>query len=130
MLALLLSTTGAAAFDICSGGNRAANKATCLVDGDTGWQNGVKWRLLNIDTPEYRPRAQCRAEHSAAQQATQRMLELMRKGYRILSSGNADRYGRVLVQVEIKGLGDAGQRLIQEGLAQPWPNNSNPWCRP
>ena len=29
---------------VCSGGNRAARKLTCIVDGDTGWENGVKWR--------------------------------------------------------------------------------------
>jgi len=24
----------------------------CLVDGDTGWERGVKWRLTRVDTPE------------------------------------------------------------------------------
>ncbi|MEO1749922.1 MAG: hypothetical protein AAFR27_15140 [Pseudomonadota bacterium] len=48
------------ALDICTGGDRAARKVTCLVDGDTGWQNGVKWRLEGVDTPEYRPKGKMR----------------------------------------------------------------------
>src|SRR5688572_18991541 len=37
---------------ICAGGLRAAHRVTCLVDGDTGWESGVKWRLSGVDTPE------------------------------------------------------------------------------
>jgi len=39
----------ASAISICRGW---ARRATCLVDGDTGWENGVKWRLSDVDTPE------------------------------------------------------------------------------
>ena len=27
-------------------------RRTCLIDGDTGRDNGEKWRLISIDTPE------------------------------------------------------------------------------
>jgi endonuclease YncB( thermonuclease family) len=40
------------AINICSGGTRAKRKLTRVVDGDTILQNGVKMRLLEIDTPE------------------------------------------------------------------------------
>ncbi|WP_258158976.1 hypothetical protein [Rhizobium sp. TH2] len=30
------------AIDVCSGGNRAARKVTCIYDGDTGWQHGLE----------------------------------------------------------------------------------------
>jgi hypothetical protein len=53
----------AAAIDTCSGGNRAARKVTCVVDGDTIWQAGVKMRLLDIDTPET-SQAQCDRERA------------------------------------------------------------------
>ncbi len=33
---------------LCSG----ADDRTCLIDGDTGRDNGRKWRLISIDTPE------------------------------------------------------------------------------
>ncbi|KQQ37202.1 hypothetical protein ASG19_12750 [Rhizobium sp. Leaf306] len=49
---ILSLATPAAAIDICTGGNRAKRKVTCVVDGDTIWQDGVKMRLLEIDTPE------------------------------------------------------------------------------
>src|SRR5690606_633665 len=53
MVAAVAALAGPAeAIEICSGGNRAARKVTCLVDADTGWERGVKWRLLDIDTPE------------------------------------------------------------------------------
>jgi endonuclease YncB( thermonuclease family) len=51
-LAMTLAANPAMAIDMCSGGDRAARKVTCLVDGDTGWERGVKWRLLDIDAPE------------------------------------------------------------------------------
>ena len=38
--------------EICRGGNRKARRLTCIVDGDTGWEDGVKWRLYGVDTPE------------------------------------------------------------------------------
>jgi hypothetical protein len=40
------------AMPVCSGASRAGNRGTCLVDGDTGWELGVKWRLKHVDTPE------------------------------------------------------------------------------
>ena len=50
---------------ICSGGNRRARKVTCLVDGDTGWEHGVKWRLKSVDTPEIsKPEMQQRIQYS------------------------------------------------------------------
>src|SRR5262249_2810979 len=30
----------------------AGARATCLVDGDTGWEGGLKWRLSAVDAPE------------------------------------------------------------------------------
>jgi endonuclease YncB( thermonuclease family) len=48
----VLMAAPAMATDICSGGNRAERRVTCVVDGDTIWQSGVKMRLLDIDTPE------------------------------------------------------------------------------
>jgi endonuclease YncB( thermonuclease family) len=112
---------------ICSGGNRAASGVTCLVDGDTGWENGEKWRIANIDTPEL-SKPQCAAERRQALAARDRLRSLMAVGYS-LSGGDADRYGRRLVTVTLSDGRDAGDVLIEEGLSQPWPNRGNPWCR-
>jgi hypothetical protein len=36
---------------ICSRWDHALRRATCLVDGDTGWEHGVKWRLSDVAVP-------------------------------------------------------------------------------
>ncbi|MFN7092478.1 MAG: thermonuclease family protein [Allorhizobium sp.] len=128
-LALMLVATESLAIEICSGGNRAARKVTCLVDGDTGWERGIKWRMLNIDTPETFG-AECSAEKSIGNRATARLQELMTTGYQLHRTGRKDRTSdrRDLVHVMLADGRDAGQVLIAEGLAQPWPNRGNRWC--
>lgn len=132
MITLLLAaslslTTPAAAMPTCTGPDRAARKLTCLVDGDTGWERGVKWRLLDIDTPEI-DHAACPAERAIGKAARKRLAELMGGRYTIADSGKRDRSGRVLARVVLADGSDAGSALIAEGLAQPWPNKGNVWC--
>ena len=128
-LVLAFAADAAHAIDICSGGNRAARKVTCVVDGDTIWQNGVKMRLLDIDTPETFE-AQCSREKLLGEKAKLRLQALMARGYRIADSGSKDRTSdrRDLVRVILADGRDAGKVLLREGLAQPWPNKGNRWC--
>jgi endonuclease YncB( thermonuclease family) len=102
-------------------------RITCIVDGDTGWEGGRKWRLLSVDTPEL-SRPGCRAEYDKAAQARDRLVALMRDGYRIVWSGRQGRYGRALVDIQLSNGQSAGQVLLDEGLAQGWPNTGNVWC--
>lgn len=128
--AVLMSiTTPAFATDECTGGNRAARSVTCIVDGDTGWERGVKWRLLDIDAPETSG-AQCDREKALGDKATRRLIALMSNGYRLAGNGEKDRTSdrRSLVRVILPDGRDAGEVLIHEGLAQPWPNKGNIWC--
>lgn len=113
---------------VCNGGNRAARRVTCLVDGDTGWENGVKWRLKDTDTPEL-GRAECNNEHQKALAALDRLRALMLSGYSVEWLGTTGSYGRALVRITLSDGRDAGRVLIDEGLAQPWPNTGNVWCR-
>ena len=108
---------------ICGMGRRT----TCLVDGDTGWEDGRKWRLRSIDTPELSS-PECRVEYSTALLARDRLAQLMSSGYRIVWSGRHDRYDRALVDIELSGGRSAAQVLLEEGLAQSWPNVGNIWC--
>lgn len=108
---------------LCGDGPRI----TCIVDGDTGWESGRKWRLMSVDTPEL-SNPGCRAEYHKAVQARDRLAALMRAGYRIVWSGRQDRYGRALVGVRLSSGRSAGQVLVNEGLAQGWPNSGNIWC--
>ncbi len=112
---------------ICSGGNRAGRRVSCLVDGDTGWEAGVKWRLLNVDAPELSS-SQCQAERRMALRARQRLQVLMSNGYRIDWTGKTGSYGRALVRIALSDGRYAGDVLLAEGLAQPWPNQGNIWC--
>jgi endonuclease YncB( thermonuclease family) len=130
MLAALTPLSAPAlVIDICTGGNRAERKVTCVVDGDTIWQNGVKMRLLEIDTPETFE-AQCDREKHLGEKAKLRLQALMSKGYRLADSGTKDRTSdrRNLVHVILPDGRDAGEVLAKEGLAQPWPNEGNKWC--
>ena len=112
---------------ICSGGDRASRKLTCIVDGDTGWENGVKWRALDVDTPEI-SHAECATERQLGEQARDRLRQLMAGGYVIENSGRHGFYGRNLVVVRLADGRDAGKVLVDENLSQPWPNEGNRWC--
>ena len=130
MIAAFAALAGPAeAIEICSGGNRAARGVTCLVDADTGWERGVKWRLLDIDAPEI-TKPECRRELEIGSNATRRLQQLMESGYRIADSGSRDRTSdrRALVRVVLPDGRDAGQVLVDEGFAQFWPNKGNKWC--
>lgn len=113
---------------ICSGPNRAERKVTCLVDGDTGWERGVKWRLEGVDTPEYAAHAECPEEPEKAAQSTMRMLELMKGGYKIEWLGEKGGAGRDLVRIWLSNGRDAGQVLIDEGFAVQWPHRPRVFC--
>jgi len=125
---MAMFVTDANAIDVCKGGFRAARKVTCLVDGDTGWENGEKWRMLDIDTPETQ-KAACPAELEKGKEALRRLQILMSTNeYGLDYNGKADRNKRLLVRVILSDGRDAGEVLIAEGLAQPWPNKGNVWC--
>lgn len=115
------------AIELCTGGNRAARKATCIYDGDTGWQHGLKWRMLDVDAPEIQDAA-CPRERTLALRSRNRLTELMRFGYVIQWNGRRDRNKRALVSIMLRDGSDLGRALIAEGLAQPWPNRGNKWC--
>lgn len=102
-------------------------RRTCLVDGDTGWQDGVKWRLTDVDAPEI-GNAACARERDFAAKSLERLSALMAQGYKIAWSGRKDRFGRELVALTLPDGRDAGKALISEGLAQVWPNTGNIWC--
>lgn len=109
---------------------RGGGGVTCVTDGDSGVEFGQAWRLTSVaggvDAPEIGS-PDCSAERSAGERARNRLLSLMSGGYRMRITGT-DRYDRQLVVVTLADGQDAGEVLIDEGLAQPWPNSGNPWC--
>ena len=63
-----------------------------------------------------------------AGEARRRLQQLMAGGYRIRPNGKIDPHGRALVDIELPDGRDASRILLDEGLAQRWPNRGNVWC--
>ena len=93
------------------------HRSTCLIDGDTGRDGGRKWRLISIDTPELSA-AGCDNERRLAEEARQRLQQLMAGGYRIRPNGKIDPHGRTLVDIELPDGRDVSRILLDEG----WPS--------
>ena len=86
-----------------------------LVDGDTVDIDGVRIRLLDIDTPEtYRSR--CENELVLGLKAKARLRELVESGPVAYEPHGHDRYGRTLAHVFAGGT-NVGDVLLAEGLA-------------
>jgi len=109
---------------LCSDWGR---RVTCLVDGDTGWEGGVKWRLSAVDAPEITSPG-CANERQQGLAARDRLQSLMVAGYSIRWLGRTDRYNRQLVDITLRDGRDAGGVLVWEGLARIWPNGTKQWC--
>lgn len=113
-----------ARFGFCHSGGGT----NCVVDGDTFWLKGEKYRIADIDTPEtHGPR--CAAEGALGARATNRLQDLLNAGpFMLESTGrNVDRYGRRL-RVVTRGGESIGGMLVDEGLARPWGGARQPWC--
>lgn len=113
-----------ASFPICAGSVRI----TCVVDGDTFWLDGVKYRIADIDTPEIsEPR--CAEEKALGEQAKVRLQSLLNAGAFGFKAGirDEDKYGRKLRDVYRNGQ-SLGAQLVDEGLAHRWMGFKQSWC--
>lgn len=111
-------------FPVCAGGVRR----TCVVDGDTFWLDGVKFRIADINTPET-SQPQCAAEAALGRQATGRLAQLLSAGPFTLEPADRDedRYGRKL-RVAMRDGQSVGGMLVREGLAHKWRGRMESWC--
>ena len=114
-----------ARFALCHSGGGA----NCVVDGDTFWFAGDKYRIADIDTPETHP-ARCDREAALGEAATGRLRQWLNAGAFSLESADrdTDRYGRKL-RIVTRGGTSVGSVLIDEGLARPWEGQRRPWCQ-
>lgn len=114
----------AASFPLCTGGVRG----TCVVDGDTFWLDGLKYRIADIDTPEV-SKPSCAAEKALGDRATLRLAELLNAGAFTLEPADRDedRYGRKLRILNRDGASIGGV-LVGEGLAHRWDGRKHSWC--
>lgn len=113
-----------ARFALCHSGGGS----NCVVDGDTFWFAGDKYRIADIDTPETHP-ARCAEEAALGDAATERLRTWLNAGaFSLESAGrDTDRYGRNL-RIVTRGGTSVGSVLVDEGLARPWEGRRRPWC--
>ncbi len=103
-----------------------AKRVNCIVDGDTFWLEGTKYRIANIDTPELK--GKCSAEQNTAKRARQRLVEIINDRPVQVRVTGVDPYGQTLVYVS-DAAGDIGDRMVGEGLAEVWGGDFIDWCR-
>ncbi|PLW76827.1 thermonuclease family protein [Cohaesibacter celericrescens] len=106
---------------ICSFGSRYS----CVVDGDTFWLEGTKYRLKGVDTPEMK--GKCSNERRLAERASEALSAHLGQGELKLQTFGEDRFGRTLVKISSDGQ-DAGQMLLDKKLARQWPDGQKFWC--
>ncbi|BDA86357.1 hypothetical protein Sa4125_38990 [Aureimonas sp. SA4125] len=111
----------------CTNGRHAPPSGSCVIDGDSGWLEGRQWRIEGVDAPEI-GKPGCANERAVGDRAKQRLASLLAGGF-TARHGNSDRYGRQLITFRLADGRDAGAVLIDEDLAQKWPNSGNRWCR-
>lgn len=105
----------------------AADVPFTVTDGDTIKLDGQRMRFLEIDTPEtYKPK--CDNELRQGKAATARLKAMIAQAddVEIQRSGKIDKYERPLIHLSIDGH-DAGQLLVDEGLALPWRPGRQAW---
>jgi endonuclease YncB( thermonuclease family) len=111
----------AAEWPVCHGGNRAARHVTCVVDGDTWWRDGVKYRLACVDAVEI--------DNMRGIEARDELRQLLgRTDTHVRDLGIRDRYRRSLAMIAV-GDTTAGRILVSKGLAErKGYRDTRHWC--
>ena len=101
---------------------------TCVVDGDTYWLEGQKYRAFGYHTPEPQTGI-CGGDldRRLAGEASCRLMELLNTTDITLEPRGEDRYDRVHVVIRSNGEGVA-DILVREGLARYYPDGDEFWC--
>jgi Staphylococcal nuclease homologue len=89
-----------------------------VVDGDTIYAAGQRWRLVGFDAPEVYSRAKTAAERTAGMKAALRLQDLIKGGKaEIEVVDKPDKWGRGRARLRVDGR-DVGDILAREGLAK------------
>ena len=94
-------------------------------DGDSGRVGKIKFRLANIDAPEtgslkQRGGAKCERERELGYEAKSYMVEFTKdKTIRIVRDYGEDRYGRLVVDLEVYG-SDIAKTGVSAGHLKDW----------
>ena len=99
------------------------------VDAHAGLQQPQLLELLALFERRRRQLDEA-GERALGESATRRLIALLNAGPFTLErqgSRDADRYGRLLRTVT-RGGQSLGERLVAEGLAEPWRGHRGDWC--
>lgn len=118
IVSALTSAPGATSRNTAILASGSALGPVAIVDGDTIKIDGVKIRLVDIDTPETF-RSRCENELVLGLKAKERLRSLLDAGPVTYEATGTDRYRRTLARVYAGGV-DVGQTLLAEGLALPY----------
>ncbi|TYC83813.1 thermonuclease family protein [Novosphingobium sp. BW1] len=96
-------------------------------DGDTiRTCAGERVRIENIDAPELPNSPKCAdrrrqgwCDYSLAVRSRDELASFLKGGHVAISRSGTDRYGRTLARLLVDGR-DAGDHLVELGLARPW----------
>lgn len=118
---VLSAPATAAEWPVCHGGNRAARHITCVVDGDTWWRNGVKYRLACVDAVEI--------DDERGIEARDELRQLLgQTSTHVRDLGIKGRYRRSLAIIAV-GDTTAGRILTSKGLAERKDyRDTRSWC--
>ena len=107
---------------------RGPIRINCVVDGDTFWLKGTKYRIADISALEVSS-PNCSAEAALGERAISRLVDLLNEGGFSLETIDRDEeaYGRKLRLVTRAGH-SVGERLVAEGLAERWRGERRNWC--
>ncbi len=101
------------------------------VDGDTieDLEDGVRYRVANIDCPETDDRAGCYRERIKGEQAkgAAEMIFATAKLVEVRPVGRIDRHGRTVAYVRVDDR-DYGRLMIEKGFAVAWSGKRGKWC--
>lgn len=104
-----------------------------VVDGDTYWANGVKYREVDMDTPETNNNPKhgykCDAERRLGELAkSEAEAVLLNRKIWIKPTGKWDRYDRPLVKARFGQGNWYGEHMIKMRLAAKWQGRKHRWC--
>jgi endonuclease YncB( thermonuclease family) len=138
LAAALILASGAGVIALAAQAATDGPAAVYWSDGDSGrLADGTKFRLHDVDSPEtgsmkQRGGAKCELERIKGYEAKEAAVELTRgKVARISHSYGPDRYGRLVVDLDVDGR-DAATTLIAAGTHKSWDYDGGDrkpdWC--
>ena len=134
---MLVSFWSVAAMAACAAApiSGAPTRIDRVVNGDTVWAGGVKYRIKNLDAPEVHKNPKhgykCAAEKIRGDAATDMAKALlMDVDVTLINDDQEDVYGRTITEIRLANGRMFSDVMIQHGFARKWTGKKSDWCAP